>query len=339
MKQAIFFLAFLLTGTLASAQSLTFTNDAINWNDEALILQSRIGKSSAYVYIQVENRTSYSVTAILHTHSNLNFVWFTNSSGQHKNGVTIGLGPKESVRLPVFVYLKNGVSKVYNDELGFEIYYDKHKVGYVEMDLTAYFYSSSRGGGRRTTGRATRPPGYEAWTPVGNTPMRPRVSDLPLKVYSNHASYTSSADFGRTVRRAVNLWNAAGQSIGLERNIFELTNSAYNADFGIDWSGRGLPANALGVAKIAGCNASRCYIEGIVMRPPSGHNQGQTAEILCQELAHLLGLGHSDSRDDIMNGTAHGHWHDLSEVDLTDRDRQMLQWLFSLRNFVPLVPK
>jgi hypothetical protein len=336
VKKASLFLTLLLIGILASAQSITFNRQTIEWDDQALVLESQIGKTSTYKNIHLRNRTPGKVTAKLHTHSPLNFVWFTANDGEHYNDVTITLGPNESAALDAFIYLKTGAPKIYNEDLGFDIYYNDKHVGYVEMDLTAYFYSPSSGGGN--AGTASRPPGYEAWTPLGSTPMRPKTSDLPLKVYSNHASYIHSNDFEKTVRRSINIWNAAGKSIGLGKNIFKLTASPSNADFDIDWSGRGLPSGALGAAKLAGCNSRQCYIDGISMLPPTTRNLGQTCEILIQELGHLLGLGHSGSRDDIMNGSAHGHWHDLSEVDITARDRQMLQWLFSLTNYVPLRP-
>lgn len=337
MKSTTLLLGFFFSIFTAHSQSITFNTDAVSWNDEALILESPVGQSSDYKYIYVNNRTSHTVTAKVHTHSDLNFIWFTTSAGEHKNSVTITLEPYRSINLPTFIYLQSGSSKVYSDDLGFDVWYGNSHVNYVEMDLTAYFHGSS--GGSDRVGSVSRPSDYEAWIPYGNLPMRPLTGDLPLKIYSNHARYIRSGEFDKTVRRGINLWNAAGQSIGLSENLFELTSSASEADFTIDWSGSGLPNYALGVAKVSGCSSDECYIEGIVMRPPSSQNLGQTCEVLCQELGHLLGLGHSDYRNDIMNGTAHGHWHeDLSEVDLTNRDRQMLQWLFSLTNYTPLRP-
>lgn len=75
------------------------------------------------------------------------------------------------------------------------------------------------------------------------------------------------------------------------------------------------------------------------MLPPNSNNKLQTAEVLVQEMGHILRLEHSEHAADIMNAQAHPlHHDDLSQIKLTGRDRQMLQWLYAQSNYVPIVP-
>lgn len=171
----------------------------------------------------------------------------------------------------------------------------------------------------------TRPVGYD-YISVNGLPARWSISDLPLTIYSNHFQYGFSAGYNDVLEKAVNMWNAAGKSIGLNVNFFEVTNSPSNAEIQMDWSGRYVPNGALGVA----------YPQRniIGMLPLNRYdNLSAAGETLCQELCHLLGVEHSDVQHDIMNGTAHGHWHDLSQIQITERDRQMLGWLYTRTNY------
>ncbi|MBX9852486.1 MAG: matrixin family metalloprotease [Cytophagaceae bacterium] len=161
---------------------------------------------------------------------------------------------------------------------------------------------------------------------------------MPIKVYSNHLEMEVDNSWTEVIKKAINTWNNAGASVGLMNNFFEYTDNASEAGLLFDWSGEGLPANALGVARLT--NSNPTYIAGIIMRPPGSEDFARTAEVLIQEMGHILGIEHSGYPDDIMNGTAHGHIHeDLDQVEITQRDRQMLRWLYSRENYIAIIPK
>jgi hypothetical protein len=311
---------------LGFCQTVTFNADTYN-SDKPLSIHGTIGQRSAYSYLSFINKSAYKVKIAIHTHSDFDFVHFVDDKGNTGHKITITLKPYGSYKLKSYAYMPSGTPQVYNDELGMDVLYyntlgQSVKKAYFEVGFTAYLYEGN------STTYFTRPTGYNAIM-VGNLPARWNISDLPLSIYSNHSSYGYS-NYDAVLQKAINVWNAAGKSIGLNVNFFSLTSNYSTADIKMDWSGKVIREsgmrNALGIA-VPGRNIVGMwplkYYSGL----------GQAGEVLCQELCHLLGLEHSSYRYDIMNGTARGHWHNLSKIQITERDRQMLGWLYTLDKY------
>lgn len=308
---------------LGFSQTVTFYDDGFN-SDRPVLIHAKIGKRSSNEYITLKNKSSNKIKVKIHTHSDLHFVHFIDDYDDSGHEITITLGVNSSYRLKCFVHLTSGNSKVYNDELGLDVsFYNRAgrrvKDEYFEIGFAAYLYKYGS-----SSMKFTRPSGYDAIM-RGNLPARWKISDLPLKVYSNHRSY-GFTNYDNVLQKAINTWNVAGRSVGLNVDFFKLTSSYGAATIHIDWSGRLVPPGAMGVAQPSSMRVGMLPLKNY-------QNLGAAGETLCQELCHLLGVLHSSYPNDMMNGTAHGHWHNLSEIALTSRDRQMLGWLYSRRRF------
>jgi hypothetical protein len=183
-------------------------------------------------------------------------------------------------------------------------------------------------GGLQTTTSLSLPPGYEVLM-QGSRPCRLR-GQSPLIIYSNDDR------FQQVFQHATETWNSAARILGLTP-FFARTGNPSEADVTLDWSSRGLPPTAAGaVWWSSGEGVER--VKGITMEPNTRLPEGNLAEILMQELGHVTGLGHSqDSRDIQYQAIHRQRYPSLSSVHLTERDMQALAWLYSQRNFVPIV--
>lgn len=329
MKALLFiFVLFVPLGPVFAQKIAFYSSDSATWDGKTLSIVGSVGTATSYRYLTLTNNSAYRMQVKVHTHSDWDFIVFTDDQGNTGNKITITLSPNGTYRLRVYGYRASGMNGSYNDELGLDValLYNNGRTqssGYFEYPVSAYF-KSAKASGSSTTG-FTKPANYD-YIEIDGRPARWNISDLPLKVYSNHGRFGYTADYDKVVRRALLVWNGVAESIGLSSGFFTLVSSSSQADINMDWSGRYVPRGAMGVAipdqKIVG------------MLPLSHYNnESQAAEVLLQEMCHLLGVEHSGVRDDIMYGTVHSHGHELSEVRVTDRDRQMLGWLYSLTRY------
>jgi hypothetical protein len=330
-RTIFFFVACCVQVIVLPAQEFAiFTNNSATWDGKPLTLAGKVGYNTQTRHLSLSNRSRYQAKIHIHTHSDLDFVYFADDHGNQGNQLSVNLPSGSTYKVRVFGYLKSGGENVYNDDLGLDVeYLDQYgrrlMSNYWEYPVSVYFRSSGSGG--NSGGGFSKPEHYDVIT-INGLPARWHISDLPLKLYSNHRQYGYSTGYEKVLRRTILVWNNVAESIGLSQGFFELTSSSSNADIQIDWSGQHVERGAMGVAY---------YTQGLVAMLPMRYyqNEGAAAETLLQELCHMLGPEHSGYSNDIMFGTVHGHSHDLSEVTVTDRDRQMLGWLYSLRNYYP----
>lgn len=321
MKKVIFSAIFFVNAVLSIAQSVTFNTNRYYYDNKPLLMSGNFGEWTNRQYVRFYNQSPYSITIVAHIHHHLTFIYFVDDDNKADHEININIPAGSSYTLNVIAKLSSGDPIVYNDKLGFDVRYQNNATAYFELDASAYFYDNSD----NTSTSFTRPVGYN-YISVNGLPARWSISDLPLTIYSNHTQYGFSSDYNDVLEKAVNMWNAAGKSVGLNVNFFEVINSSSNADIQMDWSGMYVPNGALGVAY------PQRNIVGMLPLHRYDH-LGAAGETLCQELCHLLGVEHSNVKYDIMNGTAHGHWHDLSQIQMTERDRQMLGWLYTRTNY------
>ncbi len=164
-----------------------------------------------------------------------------------------------------------------------------------------------------------RPADYDVITASNGLPARLDPSSLPLKIYSNNPAYHTAFAEGIT------LWNGAG--IG---PVFAVS-SERNADLIVDWSGRGVAAGARAETRMMTRNGQ--FIPTQITVRPSNLSMGDLSQVMTHELGHVLGLDHSDNRNDVMYRSEQRR----GVAQLSQRDRQMLHWLYSQERYAPMV--
>lgn len=313
-----------------SAQSVILRPNHITYDDVTILMNAQYGQWADYNYVTFYNSSYQDIRITAHIHHHLQFIYFVDDQNMASHEINITLPVNSTYRLKVTSKMQNGDPLVYNDLMGFDVTYGRGGTAYFEINVSAYFYNS-------LVTSNSRPDDYE-FLGLNNVPRRIPNEYLPIKVYSNHLQMGVDNDWTQIIKKAIDTWNNAASTVELTNTLFEYTINYSQAGLFIDWSGSGLPYNALGVAKLS--NSNPTYIMGITMRPPGSDHFGRTAEVLIQEMGHILGIGHSHYQDDLMNGTAHGHIHtDLAQVELTTRDRQMLRWLYNRQNCIDILPQ
>ncbi len=324
----------ILTAALLSnplhAQTVTINDDGVHTDGKPILLTAPpVNGKAKHVHLTIVNQRGANVCYQFHLRERVSFVSFhgDNDSRDITLPFADNLNTADKRRDVFSVYLakqKVGQAGVYHDEVGVEVWdlTTNKRLGYAEVRIAATV-RTQRGFPRR------RPEGYAMWTNDSGQLQRVRLTDLPLRVYSN------DPEQARIVHRATSVWNEAGRSVGLTKSFFLHVADRGAADMTIDWSGRDLPSDAAGAAALQ-VSPSETVIAGIVMR--RGADEAKIAETLVQELGHILGLDHSSVSDDIMAPTVHRHWHDsLRFVVVTERDLSALWWLYQQPRFVPIV--
>lgn len=225
-------------------------------------------------------------------------------------------------------------------------YYPPQTGGYFPQPQTGYF-PQPRGGGYFPQpqggplprpgdwaghGHQHQPPtdgrvaGYDTITYQGQ-PCAVNRQNLPLLVYS------SSPGQAHLLQYAAQTWNEAGQRMGGIKFI-EVINGPAHGAIEVDWSGRGMPAGAAGLTTMMK-SRDGVRVTGIGIKPMRSASQTKLIEVLSHEIGHALGLDHSDDRGDLMYRSTRPQSE--RRQMLSERDFQMLQWLYSLQNAVPIV--
>lgn len=175
--------------------------------------------------------------------------------------------------------------------------------------------------------QASLPPGYKVLRQLGK-PCRISLSDLPWKLRDGDTRYS------QVTRHAVEAWNREGRRLGVGP-FFDLVSEG--EDLVLDWSGTGLPADKAG-GVFWDSNLGYRRVKSLAMDGRHRVPEGNRAEILMQELGHLLGLGDSAVPTDIMHPVMHTRRaYRLSNAVLTERDRQSLSWLYAQPEWVPIL--
>lgn len=179
------------------------------------------------------------------------------------------------------------------------------------------------------TARAELPEGYQVRRQFGK-PCRLDIRALPWRIGSTDDRMSA------VVAHALKAWNTEGLSLGLGP-LFTVTPPGEASDLVIDWSGQGLPPDkAAGVfwdANLGYLRVTRLVMDGRHRIP-----DGNRAQILMQELGHVLGLGDSSDRRDVMWTVMQTRrLYRATDAGLTQRDRAALAWLYEQKDWVPIL--
>lgn len=171
------------------------------------------------------------------------------------------------------------------------------------------------------------PVGYKVSRQFGKT-CRISPSDLPWKLRDGDGRYA------RITHHAVEAWNAQGRELGVGP-FFQLVTEG--EDLVVDWSGAALPRDKAG-GVFWDSNMGYKRVTALVMDGNHRVPDGNRAEILMQELGHLLGLGDSADPSDVMHPVMHTRRaYRLSSAVLTSRDKNALAWLYAQAEWVPIL--
>jgi hypothetical protein len=155
-------------------------------------------------------------------------------------------------------------------------------------------------------------------------PAHWRPEMLPIKLYSDDPG------FDRVFQHCVGEWNSAGQG-----QLFRAV-SREEADLVVTWKPDRLPRGKAGAVwwnPVMGF----LLVEGISVDGTWRVTDGVRARILLQEMGHCLGLDHSENPADVMFTLIVNRRQPLEAARLSGRDRAALAWLYSQKDYVPIM--
>ncbi|MFA5503986.1 MAG: matrixin family metalloprotease [Vulcanimicrobiota bacterium] len=161
-----------------------------------------------------------------------------------------------------------------------------------------------------------RPAGYE-YIAVGGKTTRLDPSYLPLTINPGDQYHY------QTVEKAVEIWNNAGMGA-----LFQVTSGP--ADLTVDWSGRSVTPGTRAETRLH--TSRNVVVPSSISVRTEGRDRYELARVMTHELGHVLGLDHSQHRGDMMYRS-----EQQGELALSNRDIQMLHWLYSQPDYVPVV--
>jgi hypothetical protein len=161
-----------------------------------------------------------------------------------------------------------------------------------------------------------KPQGYDYIAVSGKT-TRLDPTSLPLTINPGSSYHV------QTVQKAVDIWNSAGMG-----TLFAVTNGP--ADITVDWTGSRVSAGARAETRMQ--TSSTMVVPSGISVKSQNRGRYELARVMTHELGHVLGLDHSTSRGDIMYRA-----ETQGDLALSQRDVQMLRWLYAQPQYVPVV--
>ena len=357
LRSVFVFTIVISAGLDTFAQTVEFYPNEVRGLDRTFQITGNAGESTNIKLLGLHNRSGQTIRVFARPHmEDADLYFFDGQKTIHETSLQLASGGRGTIQ--VFGHLESNNSRTYSGYIALAVTTlgpDSQPVRKktVKLPVAVKFKGntvlpgkpSAKPPVKTTTKPAGKPTTKPAETPAsrnwtrperydvvmqGALPMRWHLSDLPLKVYSKHSNTRDTAtQYDAVVRRAVEVWNAAGRETGLSRDFFKVVQNSSQADIQIDWTGRKLLHGAHGTAFPS---------EGRVGMKPLGQygGIGKAGITLLEELCHMLGVGHSEIRADIMFGGGHSYSPELSKLKVTSRDKQMLGWLYSQTKYVPL---
>ncbi|MFN0213182.1 MAG: hypothetical protein ACKVT2_02925 [Saprospiraceae bacterium] len=333
MKNLILITVCALPAVPAAGQKLEFFPNEVRGLEKTFTLNGTAGESTMAKNLWLYNRTGQTLRVYARPHVEYGVLYFFDGRKTiHERSLEIAPGAKASIQL--FGYLNSTAAqncKGYvalaatplnaNGQPGLK--------NTVKLPVAVNFKAPSVKSAQPVSEIWNKPDRYEAIM-MEAMPLRWHLKHLPLKVYSKHVNTGDTAtQYDAVVQRAVVVWNKVGRDNGMDRDFFRIVHRSKGADIQVIWTGQYL---------LPGSNGTAYPSEGRIGMLPLGRygGLGKAGETLMQELCHMLGVAHSEVRLDIMFTGGHSHSPELSKLGVTERDKQMLAWLYSQTSYVPL---